>query len=564
MSLFGANKSKDIKDVVVTLHEGATAICNPGVVANLNNEAEVHNLADGIRSAMVESYSGHVSEELLQVINEDAENAATIFINGVREMSAATGTTEAINENVGATAVQMLTTSIATTMRAPYEAVVHRLFDTRVVPERPIVTIEDIVPTVKDCTPNAKEEAIIDAFDPKKTDNFFVDRTEISLDKLTAGIVPKEKNVNLLENLDSLYKVDRSVRLTGIAAEENISGTVTPIAASKIRMKKGSVPYFDAKDNSMSVTFEITMNDGQVNDVEVTAKMDYQSGVMKSVNADDDCVTKVFFDGVVSHEEHTHPITTNIKNSFNEFPIPTRPHIEVSAPQEVITDTANSNSRMGSVDLITFLTEQASIVSSRMEDQRLLKVLNTPSMFEAQFDFEPPVQFVHGNLEWIKREFIPFLDQAALAMKAEYMVEDCHFRVGVSPYILKILDAEYSKDKGAKEESGGSGPINYSMAVKTSTATFFLVSSLVLPMNKLKMNCIPNNFKDGVVKTYHYFKYSSFVTDKIRKASNPRLGAMVYSERNLPMVFTPLSTEVTLANMPVTLTSGSKFIRKAF
>lgn len=563
MSLFGANKSKDIKDVVSILHEGATAICNPGVASNLSNEAEVHNLADEIKNLMVESYAGSVGADLQDLINEDAENAAKIFINSVNESSNLPGNNGgAMNEN--ALAVQMLTTSIATTMRSPYEAVVHRMFDTRVVSDRPVVTIEEVVPTVKDCNPGSEAIPIIEAFDPKKTTNFFVDRTELTLEKLTNGIAPGEKNVNILENLDSIFKVDRSIRLTGISASEIISGTPTPIAASKIRMKKGSVPYFDVKDSKLSVTFEITMNDGTVNDVEVTAKMDYTTGVMKSVGSDDECVTKVFFDGVVSHEEHTHPITTGFTNSFNEFPIPTRPHIEVSVPQETATDTANSNSKLASTDLITLLTQQASIVSSRLEDQRLLKVLNSGSMFQAQFDFEPPVQFVHGNLEWIKREFIPFLDQCAMAMKAEYMLEDCHFRVGVSPFILKILDAEYNKDKGASEQNGGSGPINYSMAVKTSTATFFLISSLVLPADKLKVNAIPNNFKDGVVKTYHYFKYSSFVTDKIRKASNPRLSALVFSERNLPMVMTKLSTEVTLTNMPITLTSGSRFIKKVF
>ncbi len=557
MSFFGANKSKDIKNVVERLHEGTGSICNESVAANLYNEAEVMNLSDQVKSMIVESYTEAVSPELAELINEDAEDAALLFRNSMSE-ACTDSATGAMNENTTLN-VNMLTSSVATIMRSPYEAVMHRLFDTRTV-EKPVVTFEEVIPMVVD--PQGNAVPIIEAFDPKKTSDYFVDKTEIVLTKLTDGIAPGAKNVNLLDGLDPLFKVDRSVRLTGITASEDIEGTPTAIVSTKIKMKKGSVPYFDVKDNTLSVIYEIELADGTVIDADISAKMDYSSGTMLHLRTDEH-ITKVFFTGTVSHEEHTHPISTTFKNGFMEFPIPTRPHIEVSVPQETQTDIANSNTKLSAVDIITNLTQQSSIVSARMEDQRLLKLLNAgDNMFEAQFDFESPANFVHGNLEWIKREFIPFLDQCALAMKAEYNIEDCHFRVGVSPYILKILDAEYTKDKGASEEQGGSGAINYSMAVKTSTSVFFLISSLAMPANKLHMNTIVNNFKESQIKTYNYFKYSSFMTDKVRKSSNPRLGAIVFSERNLPMVFTPLSTKITITNMPITKTSGTCFIKK--
>ena len=47
--------------------------------------------------------------------------------------------------------------------------------------------------------------------------------------------------------------------------------------------------------------------------------------------------------------------------------------------------------------------------------------------------------------------------------------------------------------------------------VKTSTSVFYFVSSQMFEDDKLKLLLIPNNFKMSAVKTYNYFKYSSFL-----------------------------------------------------
>lgn len=84
-----------------------------------------------------------------------------------------------------------------------------------------------------------------------------------------------------------------------------------------------------------------------------------------------------------------------------------------------------------------------------MEDQRLLKGLKEGNLYEATFKFMAPDNFAYGNLEWLKREFIPFLDQCSMKMRNNWNITDCHFRVAVSPYILRILDTDYSMDKSS-------------------------------------------------------------------------------------------------------------------
>ena len=148
-------------------------------------------------------------------------------------------------------------------------------------------------------------------------------------------------------------------------------------------------------------------------------------------------------------------------------------------------------------------------------------------------------------------------------MKNDWNITDCHFRVGVSPYILRILDTDYSMDKAMTEEGKGAGVINYSIGVKTSTSTFYFISSQQFADNELKMLLIPNNFKMSQVKTYNYFKYSSFLTDQLRRSDNHVQPAIVYSERNMPVVFRPLSADLKMPDMPIMKTEGAQFIKRA-
>lgn len=544
----GASKSRDIYDIVTRLQDGA--ICNESVANSTLNNIEVENMADSIRQAMCEHYAGAIGEHFDEMLQEDANSVAQIFKNNLVECQ-----DMSMNESAALPNLVTLTASIATTMRTPYEAVLHRLFDTRTL-DKQTVEIEEVIPIIK--APGSDvEEDMIDALAPYAPTKF-VDRTEIMVDTLVEGLEPGCKSVPLLEGKNPLFKVNRDVRIAKVDVE--LDGN--PVDPSKVSMAKGSVPYFDAKDNTLNCIFNITKDDGTVVAADVSAKLDFNRSVLDYLRADP-CITKVYFYATVSHAEHTHPIYTSFRNNFEQFVVPTRPHIEVSLPQEMRTDISNSIQHFANTDVVTAMTENITVISSRMEDQRLMKCLDSGKEYIAEFPFEAPANFAFGNLEWLKREFIPFLDQCALKLKNDWNITDCHFRVGVSPYILRILDTDYSMDKAMTEESKGSGVINYSIGVKTSTSVFYFVSSQQFPDNKLKMLLIPNNFKMSQVKTYNYFRYSSFLTDQLRRADNHVQPAIVYSERNLPIVFKALSTDITVSEMPVTKDTGTKYIKKA-
>lgn len=550
-TLFGGmSKNHDIREIVAELSESTNAICNESVAGSAMSAMDIDNMADSIKSLVEAHYAKYVPNEMENMLKEDAESIAQIFKNNISE------TQQSLSESAAMPSLVTLTASIATTMRTPYEAVLHRLYDTRTL-DKQTVEIEEVIPIIK-APGSDKEEDLIDALAPY-AEIPFVDRTEIEVETLVNGLEPGAgcKGLPLLEGKNPLFRLNRDVRVTKIDAE--IDGT--PVDPANISMMKGTVPYFDAKDNTLACMFEIKKADGTIVTADVSAKIDFNRSVMEYLRADD-CVTKVYFYATVSHAEHTHPIYTSFRNNFEQFLVPTRPHIEVSLPQEMRTDIANSIQHFANTDIVTAMTENITVISSRMEDQRLKKGLDQGHEFEASFSFEAPSNFAYGNLEWIHREFIPFLDQCAMKMKNDWNITDCHFRVGVSPYILRILDTDYTMDKALTEESKGSGVINYSIGCKTSTATFYFISSQQMDDEKLQMLLIPNNFKNSQVKTYNYFKYSSFLTDQLRRSDNTTQPAIVYSERNLPVVFRPLSTVCQITELPIQKTEGPRWIKR--
>lgn len=545
-------KTEDIKALVESLVSSSESVCNESAHANAVTDKE--EMRDFIVETMANHYNSMFQNDqhhFDSMIDEDAKIAGQMFLNSITEQVDAGLLSEATSNP----ALVTLTASIATTMRTPYEATLHRMFDTRAI-DKQTVEMEEVIPLVQ--APGQPEEDLIDALSPY-ADVPFVDKTEIYLDELaTEGLVPGVKNVNLVEGMDPLFHLNPDMRITGV--EVTVDGNV--VDKQYVALKRGAVPYFDAKTNALNVMYEYTdPTTGEVTDMDLSAAIDWRNSTLLHLRADEK-ITKVYFYATINHEEHTHPVKTSYRNNFRQWNVPTRPHIEVSMPQETRTDITNSIQHFANVDIITAMTENINVISTRMEDQRLAKHLAAGRFYEAEFSFEAPQNFSYGNLEWFRREFVPFLDQIAVKMKCQYNIEDCHFRVAVSPYILKIMDTDYSMDKSLTEESRGSGVINYSIGVKTSTSTFYLISSQMMQDTMMKVCLLPNNFKMSQVKTYNYFKYSSFLTDQIRRSDNPKMAAIVYSERNLPMVFTPLSCDLKITDMPISRTEGARFIKR--
>lgn len=553
--IFGGSRGRDIQDIVESLMLTSGAICNEAAMPTSYSEAEINVMSESVEQLMVEHYAGAMDERFHDMLKEDAQGVATMLKNNIRELHDQHLLTESAMPSI-----RTLTASIATNMRAPYECTVHRVYNTRTA-DKWQMEIQDVEPTI--AAPGCDEESLIDAFSPYAKTHF-IDKTEMPVDVLVKGVKPGNEcnKLPLTPGMDPLLKVGRDARVTAIEATYK-DGTKVP--ATAICIRRGSTPYFDVKDNVLNVDFNVTLKNSTVEVVHISGRVDFEKNILEFLSAsctDEIVVDLVKFYANVSHEEHLFPITTGVKNSFSQYIIPTRPHIEVSLPQETRTDISNGIHFFSDTDVVTYMTENISTISAGMEDERLIEGITSARMWESGFSFEAPTDFAYGNLEWFKREFVPFLDQVALKMKNEFNITDCHFRVLVSPFILRLLDADYSLDKSADENSKGSGVINYSIGVKTSTSTFYLISSQRVPDSKAYVLLQPNEFKVTPVRTYDYYRYSSFLTDKIRRSDNTRFEAIVYSERNLPLVFTPASTHLTVTDMYIENQDGKRYFRR--
>ena len=183
----GIGKSRDITDIVEALQTGS--IVNESVASTKLQALEVTELADSIKTSMLEHYTGILPSDMFQgMLREDAEGAAQMFKNSVvdyQDLVSGQAHGKIITESIEMPKLVTLTTSIATTMRTPYEAVLHRLYDTRVL-EKQTVDVEEVVPTIT-APMESRAEDLVDALSPYAPVPF-VDRTEIMVESLTKGI----------------------------------------------------------------------------------------------------------------------------------------------------------------------------------------------------------------------------------------------------------------------------------------------------------------------------------------------------------------------------------------
>ena len=215
----GTSKSRDIADIVNRLKE--SSIVNESIAGATLPAVEIQTMAESIAKLVNEYYGADVSEQFEDLVNEDAKGITQMFYNNLIDTGMAT-----LDENGVITEAALqpnlvtLTASIATTMRIPYEAVLHRLFDTRTI-DKQTVEIEEVIPTIR-APGEKKDEDLIDALAPYAKVPF-VKRTEIVVDTLVDGIEMDSKDVPLLEGKDTRFQERRHRdRRQGRSSEEHL------------------------------------------------------------------------------------------------------------------------------------------------------------------------------------------------------------------------------------------------------------------------------------------------------------------------------------------------------
>lgn len=538
-------KSRSSRELVQKLNEEC-GLVQSSFSAIKESTAEKQSLIESAIGAFQETYAkgyedlGAIGQQMLK---EDVDNARIIIENNMND--------DIFNET---TNIALLTASIATTMRKPMEANIHRAFDVEAV-STPIVTIEQVFDTLT----NADNQRV-DAFSAFNNNDFLssvVDALPIG----TAGIAPTRSSVDLLAGHDkSVHRIDKDARVSGLIYFD----AGVQVAASAIRYKRGTIPYFDSKTGTCDVVFEVKVG-AETREIKVDARIDFANGTLVYLNTDDSKgatntgVEKVLFDLHLGFDAHTSAITLGARNRFSSLPIPTAPHFEVSESIETLADIKNGENAMRGRDFVSMLTEKMVVYTAAKEDLTLFNLLEGANnhLYELNYDYEAPSSYAAGSpFEWIKLNFINLVDTVCTGMKRDYHVKSAVFKVLVSPIMLRIIDNGYNLNT---DESVNS-TLNYSVVAKTAANTMVFVSSERYDSTG-QVNMILTDKELPIVKTFCYYKYQSFLTDALQSSRNTARKAIVYAERNLGTVLEPAACKINIDNLPHKKSDGNRIVK---
>jgi hypothetical protein len=543
--------SKSTRDLVQSLTETA-GLNQEDFAAIKSSEVERERLVESSLQSFQELYGadyealGSVGKQLLK---EDIDVARTIIANNM------SGEGNPLNET---TSISMLTASIATTIRKPMEANMHRVFDVEAV-STPIVTLEQYFDTL---TNPANQK--VDAYTAFNTTTF-LDSVVEPLVIGTEGIAPTRARVNLLAGQDSsVHRIDTDARITGLVYFD----AGVEVVSSKIRYKRGTVPYFDSKTGTCDVTFLVAVTALDIREIKVDARIDFATGELVYLNVDQPKsgapgsevgVEKVKFDIHLGFDAHTSAIALGARNSFISLPIPTSPHFEVSESIEKLHDIKSGESHLKGRDFVSMLTEKMTVYSAAKEDLSLFSLLSQENnhLYDLSYDYEAPSTYAAGSpFEWIKLNLVNLIDTACTQMKHDYHIKSAVFKIAISPIMLRIIDNGYNFNTDESVTSA----LNYSVVAKTAANTMIFISSERYD-DIGQINMILPDKDTPIIKTFCYYKYQSFLTDALQSSRNTARKAIVFAERNLPTVLEPVACKLTIENMPHKKTDGNRIVK---
>ena len=403
------------------------------------------------------------------------------------------------------------------------------------------------MPYITDLSGNTQK--FIDAFVPDETDN----HPHVKLrDTVDMSFVVPSNDVNLYEGSEpSISEGTTGYRPT--IDSEQIFGFNSTLTDVKINgADEGTIEFGIGSRRTPDVetgTFQVSVKweaSSVAKNAVISGQFDMSNGKLIYISSTDVDVKEVIFQMVLSPETHTKAIQVGYETKHTPVNIPIGEHFEYSLSEE-FKDAAD---KYYNTDAMALLTDYMGKAVEQVKDIVTLnkyKDLQKSAVLETTFNCSPTEGYAYGKENFIRAEFLTFIEKVCIIRKNKVRIPNCHFRVLGNPLDIRVAASagvEYIYKRN--EQFAGEINIDYEFSVKSDVHTIFYLSSERVPVGKLMIFLIPNSIENNISTVNHY-EYATYVSNKY-KGTKSNLPTVMISTRYRTQEYYPVIGLVDMIN----------------
>lgn len=401
------------------------------------------------------------------------------------------------------------------------------------------------IPYITDLAGN--KQKFIDAFVPDENDEY----PQLSLrDTVDFSFTIPSSEVNLYEGNGNegqpgyRPQVDKEQVFGHNSTLTNV--VITDADADSVDFEIGSTRTINVETGTFQTT--VTWKEsGTPKRAVVSGQFDMSNGKLIYISSTDAKITEVIFTMILSPETHTKALSVGYETKHTPVNIPIGEHFEYSISEEF----KDASEKYYNTDAMALLTDYMGRGVEQVKDivtlQKFQELQNT-AVLKTTFNCTPTAGYAYGKENYIRAEFMPFIEKTCIILKNKVKIPNCHFRVVGNPLDIRVAASagvEYIYKRN--EQFAGEINIDYEFSVTSDIHKIFYLSSERVPVGKLMIFLIPNSIENNISTVNHY-EYATYVSNKYRSAKNSNLPTVMISTRYLTQEYYPVVGVVDIIN----------------
>lgn len=341
---------------------------------------------------------------------------------------------------------------------------------------------------------------------------------------------------------------------------------ITGADTDSIEFAPGSLRTIDPEQGSFRVNVNYTTGSGATKKTAaIFGKFDLSAGKLESIATTDSAITSVTFNMVLSPETHISALTVGYETKHTPVNIPIGEHFEYSLSEEF----KDASEKYYNEDAMSLLADYIGRGVEQVKDCITLdkfKELQKDAVLKTTFNCAPTAGYAYGKENYIRAEFLPFMEKVCILLKTKVRIPNCHFRVVGNPLDIRVAASagvEYIYKRN--EQFAGDINIDYEFAVTSDVHKIFYLSSERMPVGKIMVFLIPNSIENNISTVNHY-EYATYVSNRY-KGSRSNAPTVMISTRYLTQEYYPVVGVIDIINNltddPATTTATGVGLRDA-